>query len=192
MVGVVLLLLGATACQTSTPEPKEGAMQTMPDLPDDPVAAKAVVRKMLMDEVIPLLKASGLKYTEAHFTVPMMDDTQEGSVGMNFDPCSDEQVQAMTKAIWAHGWKQGSISSGLHVRKGPLDIHWGNGHGGCVFGMSTDYVSQHLEITDDTTVPELAEFKAKGNLKSSAPDVSTGPEGRMTQTDYDNKYSVVI
>ncbi|MDQ1537039.1 MAG: hypothetical protein QOE58_1432, partial [Actinomycetota bacterium] len=57
---------------------------------------------------------------------------------------------------------------------GPLDIQWAKGYDGCKFSMHTDYVSQHLEITDDTTVPELAEFKGPA-LKSSAPDVGIGP-----------------
>lgn len=168
MVAVALLLLGATACQTSTPDPPGSTMQTMPDLPDDPRQARAVVRKMLMNEVIPLMKASGLKHTYASFGVSSMDDKDSGGVGMSFDPCSPEQIQAMTKAIWANGWKQGSISHALHVRKGPLDIQWGKGYDGCTFSMSTDYVSQHLEITDDHSVPELAEFKAPA-LKSSGP-----------------------
>jgi hypothetical protein len=163
----------------------------MPDLPDDPHEARAVVRKMLMDEVIPLLKASGLKYTEAHFGVPDMDGKQQGEVGMNFASCSDEQFQTMTAAIWAHGWKQGSISHAAHGRKGPLDIQWGNGHDGCIFGMSTDAGSQELESSDDHSVPELAEFKGPA-LKSSGPDVGTVPGARMTQTEYDNKYFVVL
>jgi hypothetical protein len=138
------------------------------------------------------MKASGLKYTEASFGVSDMDGKQEGGVGMNFDSCSDEQVKAMTAAIWAHGWTQGSISDGVHGRKGPLDIQWGKTIDGCMFDMSTDAVSQHLEIPeDDHGVPELAAFKAPA-LKSSAPDVGTGPGGTMTQTDYDNKYFVVI
>jgi len=191
MVAVALLLLGATACQTSTPDPQGSTMQTMPDLPDDPRAARAVVRKMLMEEVIPLLKASGLKYTYASFGVSSMDEKDRGGVGMSLDSCSDEHVQIMTKAIWAHGWKQGSISHGLHGRKGPLDIKWGNTIDGCKFDMHTDYVSQHLEITDDHSVPELAEFKAPA-LKSSGPDVGTGPGGSMTQADDDKNHFFVI
>jgi hypothetical protein len=107
-----------------------------------------------------------------------MDDKDSGGVGMSFDPCSPEQVQVMTKAIWAHGWTQGSISHGLHGRKGPLDIKWGNTIDGCMFDMHTDYVSQHLEITADHSVPELAAFKGPA-LKSSGPDVGTGPGGSM-------------
>ena len=68
-----------------------------------------------------------------------------------------------TAAIWAHGWEQGSISHGVHVRKGPLDILWGNGYGGCDFDMTTVNIYQYLRITDATThVPELAAFKATG------------------------------
>jgi len=191
MVAVALLLLGATACQTSTPDPKGSPMQTMPDLPDDPRAARAVVRRMLMDEVIPLMKASGLRYTYASFGVASMDDKDRGGVGMSFDSCTDEHVQAMTAAIWAHGWKQGSISHALHVRKGPLDIQWAKGYGGCTFDMHTDYVSQHLEITADHGVPELAEFKAPA-LKSIGPGVGTGPGGSMTHADDDKNHFFVI
>ena len=107
------------------PEPAE-----MPDLPKDEDAAKAVVRKMLMDEAIVLLKASGLKYTAAQFDVPISfddDNAQNGDLSIQFQPCSDGQVQAMTDAIWANGWQQGSISHGVNVRKGPLYLQWGKG-----------------------------------------------------------------
>ena len=61
----------------------------MPPLPDDKNAAKAVVRKMLMDEAIVLLKASGLKHTSTQFDVPISfddADTQNGNLTMQFAP----------------------------------------------------------------------------------------------------------
>jgi hypothetical protein len=135
----------------------------MPDLPDDPVAAKAVVRKMMMDEAIVLLKASGLKYSGAQFDVPIAFDdgnTQNGYLSIQFLACSEGQVQAMTAAIWAHGWTQGSISHGVNVRKGPLYLLWCNGADGCRFDMTTVNISQEMPLTNDkSTVPELAAFK---------------------------------
>ena len=118
-----------------------------------------------MDEAIVLLKASGLKYTAAQFEVPFSDSskTQKGDLLIQFEPCSEKQVKAMTGAISAQGWKKGSISHAVNVRKGPLYLQWGAGYQGCIFEMTTMNVSQHLRITDDiTNVPELAAFKATG------------------------------
>ena len=136
----------------------------MPDLPKDEDAAKAIVRKMLMDEASVLLKASGLKYTAAQFDVPIAhddDNAQNGELSIQFQPCSEEQVKVMTDAIWAHGWEKGSISHAVNVRKGPFYLQWGAGFDGCRFDMTTVNISQHMRMTDDTTrVPELAAFKA--------------------------------
>jgi hypothetical protein len=160
------LLLAGTGCQSGTSDPQGSTVKTqkaqMPDLPKDEDAAKAVVRKMLMGEAIVLLKASGLKYSAAQFDVPFSsdDDTQKGDLLIEFQACSNGQEQAMTDAIWANGWEQGSISHGVNVRKGPLYLQWGGGVDGCRFRMTTVNISQHLHITDDrTNVPELAAFK---------------------------------
>jgi hypothetical protein len=166
------LLITATGCTSSTPDLQGSTVTTrnaeMPPLPQDQDAAKAVVRKMMMKEAIVLLKASGLKYSYAQFRVPFApytdNNAQNGDLLIQFQPCTDQQAQAMTAAIWANGWEQGSISHGVHVRKGPLDLHWGNDYGGCDdFRMTTVNISQHMRITDDIThVPELAAFKAIG------------------------------
>jgi hypothetical protein len=164
-----MLLIGITGCQASNPQPQGSTVTTqsaqMPPLPDDENAAKAVVRKMLMNEAIVLLKTSGLKYTLAQFDVPPSfddDNTQNGDLSMSFQPCSDQQVQAMTAAIWAHGWKKSGVSHGLRVSKGPLFLDWGKGFDGCRFEITTVNISQHMLITDDITrVPELAAFKAR-------------------------------
>jgi hypothetical protein len=168
MIALILLVAG-TGCQSQTPDPQGGTMTTrnaqMPDLPNDEDAAKAIVRKMLMVEAGVLLKASSLKYTAAQFEVPFSDSskTQKGDLLIQFQPCSEEQVKAMTDAIWAHGWKKGSISHAVNVRKGPLYLQWGRGFDGCIFEMTTMDVSQHMRITDDITrVPELAAFKTTG------------------------------
>jgi len=166
----VTLLITATGCQSSTPHPQGGTVTTsnaeMPPLPEDQDAAKAVVRTMMMKEAIVLLKASGLKYTYAQFRVPetaYTDHAQNGDLLIQFQPCTDANTQAMTAAIWAHGWEQGSISHGVHVRKGPLDIQWGNTIDGCRFRMTTVNINQHMRMTDDiANVPELAAFKAAG------------------------------
>lgn len=169
MIALTLLIAG-TGCQSNTPDPQGNTMNTskaqMPALPEDQDAAKAVVRKMLMDEAIVLLKASGLKYTTAQFDVPIAhddDNEQTGELSIRFQPCTDAQEQAMTDAIWAHGWEKGSVSHGVNVRKGPLYLLWGAGYDGCRFLMTTVNISQHMRITDDRrTVPELAAFKATG------------------------------
>ena len=166
----VTLLITATGCQSSTPHPQGSTVTTsnaeMPPLPEDQDAAKAVVRTMMMKEAIVLLKASGLKYTYAQFRVPetaYTDHAQNGDLLIQFQPCTDANTQAMTAAIWANGWEQGSISHGVNVRKGPLFLLWGNGSDGCRFKMTTVNISQHMRMTDDTTrVPELAAFKAPG------------------------------
>lgn len=167
LVAATLLVTG-TGCQAGTSDPQGSTVKTqkaqMPDLPKDPAAAKAVVRKLLMREAIVLLKASGLKYSAAQFDVPISsddDNTQNGDLLIEFQTCSNGQEQAMTAAIWANGWEQGSISHGVNVRKGPLYLQWGGGFDGCVFEMTTVNISQELRITDDITiVPELAAFKA--------------------------------
>jgi hypothetical protein len=159
----VLIGVAGTGCQSSPSEPQGSTVKSqMPDLPKDEDAAKAVVRKMLMGEAIVLLKASGLKYSAAQFDVPFSsdDDTQKGDLLIQFQACSHGQEQAMTDAIWANGWAQGSVSHGVNVRKGPLYLQWGGGVDGCRFDMTTVNISQHLHITDDrTNVPELAAFK---------------------------------
>lgn len=163
------LLIAGTGCTSSTPDPQGSTMNTstaqMPDLPGDQDAAKAVVRKMLMDEAILLLKASGLKYTAAQFEVPFSDsdNSQKGELSIQFQPCTDAQEQAMTDAIWANGWQKGSVSHAVNLRKGPLYLQWGNTKRGCRFQMTTANSSQHMRITDDITiVPELAAYKAAG------------------------------
>jgi hypothetical protein len=160
----VLIGVTGTGCQSSPSEPQGSTVKSqMPDLPKDEDAAKAVVRKMLMGEAIVLLKASGLKYSAAQFDVPISfddDNTQNGDLSIQFQACSHGQEQAMTNAISANGWEQGSISHGVNVRKGPLYLQWGGGVDGCRFDMTTVNISQHLHITDDrTNVPELAAFK---------------------------------
>ena len=169
VIAALTLLIAVTGCQSQTPDPQGSTMTTrnaqMPDLPKDGDAAKAIVRKMLMDEAGVLLKASGLKYTAAQFEVPFSDssNTQKGDLLIQFQPCSDQQVTAMTDAISAHGWTKGSVSHGVNVRKGPLYLLWGSGFDGCIFEMTTMDVTQHMRITDDiTNVPELAAFKAAG------------------------------
>jgi hypothetical protein len=164
------LLLGGTGCQGSTPNPQGSTMTThnadMPPLPQDPHAAEAAVRKMMMDEAIVLLKASGLKYTEAQFDVPTAfddDKAQSGDLLIQFRPCSDQQVQAMTAAISANGWTKGVISHQVNVYKGPLYLQWGQGKGGCDFTMTTVNIYDYLPgIKDIEVVPELAAFKAPG------------------------------
>jgi hypothetical protein len=162
------LLIAATGCQASTP-PNPGSTVTnqtaeMPALPKDPAARKAFVRKMMMNEAVVLLKASGLKHTYAQFDVPIAsddEDAQNGDVLIQFRPCSDQQAQAMTTAIWANGWTKGVISHQVNVRKGPLYLQWGIGHEGCDFRMTTVNISQHMPMTADVdVVPELAAFKA--------------------------------
>jgi len=164
------LLIGATGCQSSTPDPQGSTMTNrtaeMPALPQDPHSAEAAVRKMMMDEAIVLLKASGLKYTAAQFDVPTAfddDKAQSGDVLIQFRPCSDQQTQAMTTAIWANGWKKGVISHQVNVYKGPLYLQWGQGKGGCDFRMTTVNIYHYLPgIKDIEVVPELAPFKATG------------------------------
>jgi hypothetical protein len=124
MVGVALLLGGsAAACQASKPDQRSTVTTQkaeMPDLPADPDAATAVVRKMLTDETILLLKASGLKYTGAQFDVPTSfddDNAQSGDLSLSFDKCTDDDVRAMTAAIRATaGIKAGSATASTCTR----------------------------------------------------------------------------
>ena len=167
LIGSVLLIAG-TGCQASTPHPQGSTMATrnagMPAVPKDQDAAKAVVRTMLMDEATVLLKASGLKYSQARFDVQISGDdnnTQNGDLLIQFLPCTDQQVQAMTAAIWAHGWTQGGISHGVNVHKGRLYLQWGITIDGCPLEITTVNISQRLRITKDIDdVSELAAFKA--------------------------------
>jgi hypothetical protein len=169
LIGAALLITAA-GCQSSTPDPQGSTVTTrnaeMPPLPEDPDAAEAAVRKILMDEAVVLLKASGLKYTAAQFDVPTAfddDNAQSGDLSIQFRPCSDLQTQAMTAAIWAHGWEQGSISHGVNVRKGPLYLQWGNTIDGCPLEITTVNIYHYLPgIKDITQVLELAAFKATG------------------------------
>lgn len=91
------------------------------------------------------------------------DNAQNGNLTIQFQPCSDADVQAMADAIRAHGWQPGSITHGVNVRKGPFYLLWGNTIDGCRFKMTTVNISQHMPMTDDIeVVPELAAFKALG------------------------------
>jgi hypothetical protein len=47
------------------------------------------------------------------------ENAQIGDLSLHFAPCVDDQVQAMTSAVWADGWKQAGVSHGVNVRKGP-------------------------------------------------------------------------
>jgi hypothetical protein len=137
----------------------------MPALPQGEDAGKAFVRKMMMDQAILLLKASGLKHTYAQFDVPIAsddEDAQNGDLLIQFRPCTDQQTQAMTTAIWANGWTKGVISHGVNVRKGPLYLLWGKTAAGCELTMTTVNISQHMPMTtaDVDVVPELAAFEA--------------------------------
>jgi hypothetical protein len=169
MVGLALLLGGGAACQSSTPGPQGSTVTTqnaeMPDLPHDPDAAEAAVRKMMIDEAIVLLKASGLKYTHVQFDVPTSfddGDSQNGDLLIEIKGCTDADVQTMTAAIRADGWEQGGISHGVNVHKGPLRLQGGMNIDGCRFRMTTVNISQYLPGIDDITrVPELAAFKAQ-------------------------------
>jgi hypothetical protein len=118
----------------------------------------------VMNEALLLLKGTDLRYTDARFNVPISADdenAQRGRLAMVFQPCSADQVQAMTAAVHAHGWQEGGKSHGVNVHKGPLFLQWGKGADGCRLEITTVNISQHLRITHDvTTVPELAAFKA--------------------------------
>jgi len=101
-VAALAVLLGGAACQASRTDQPGSTVTTnnadMPDLPKNPVAAEAAVRKLVMDEAIVLLKASGLKYTEAQFDLPTAfddDNAQNGDLLMDFAKCTDADVQAM-------------------------------------------------------------------------------------------------
>jgi len=169
LIGSALLITG-TGCQASSPQTQGSTVKPriaqMPTLPEDPNAAEAAVRAMLMKEATALLKASGLKYTRAQFGVPTSfneDKAQNGELAIEFEPCSDQQVQAMTAAIWANGWAQGGVSHGVNVHKGPLYLQWGKGYSGCHFAMTTVNIRQYLPgIADVTRVPELVPYKAAG------------------------------
>jgi hypothetical protein len=164
-----MLMVGGTGCQASRPQPQGSTVTTssaqMPTLPQDPTQAEAAVRKMLIDEAIVLLKASGLKHTHAQFDVPTSfddDNTQNGDLLIEFRKCTDADVQAMTAAIFAHGWKQDGVSHGVNVKKGPLHLEGGKNPEGCDFRMTTANIAQYLPgIKDINRVPELAAFKAK-------------------------------
>jgi hypothetical protein len=167
LIGAALLVTG-TGCQANPPATQGSTVTTgtaqMPDLPKDPDASEALVRTMMMKEAIVLLKTAGLKYTAAQFDVPSSYDekgAQNGDLLIEFRSCTDEQVEAMTAAIWANGWQQAGISHGVNVRKGPLFLQWGIGYGGCRFEMTTVNISQYLPgIENIKNVPELAAFKA--------------------------------
>ncbi len=170
LIGSVLLISG-TACGRSGPLSTQGntvnsSNDQMPALPENPEAAEAVVRAMLMKEAIVLLKASGLKYTYAQFMVHSSGDDEQAQVGdllITFRPCSDQQAQAMTAAIEADGWGDSGISHGVNVNKGPIHLLWGKGPRGGELSMTTVNISQYLPgIEDRTQVPELAAFKAAG------------------------------
>jgi hypothetical protein len=159
-----------TACQVSPPQTQGSTVKPynadLPALPKDPNAAEAAVRTMVMNEVITLLKTSGLKYAYAQFDVRTAfndADAQSGELLVAFRPCYEQQVKAMTDAVWAHGWAQDGISHGVNVHKGPLFLQFGHGEDGYDLHMSTVNISQYLPgIEDITHVPELAAFKAVG------------------------------
>lgn len=167
LVGAALLVAG-TGCQANPPATQGSTVNTdtaqMPDLPKDPDASEALVRTMLMREAIVLLKATGLKYTAAQFDVPTSYDeagAQNGDLLIEFRSCTDEQVQAMTSAIWANGWQQAGTSHGVNVRKGALHLQWGKTIEGCPLEITTVNISQYLPgIENIKNVPELAAFKA--------------------------------
>lgn len=167
LTGAALLVTG-TGCQADPPPAQGSTVNTaqMPDLPKDPDAAEAFVRRMLMKEAVVLLQATGLKYTAAQFDVPTSYDqegAQNGDLLIEFRSCTDQHVQAMTEAILANGWQQAGISHGVNVRKGPLHLQWGKTIEGCPLELTTVNISHYLPgIENIKNVPELAAFKAPG------------------------------
>jgi len=167
LIGTTLLLSG-TACQSSSPQTQGSTVKPynadMPALPEEPNAAEAAVRSMVMKEAVSLLTASGLKYTQAQFDVQTAyddADSQNGELSIAFRPCTDQQVKAMTDAIGAQGWAQGGISHGVNVHKGPLFLQFGKSIDGCELRLNTVNISQYLPgIKDITRVPELATYEA--------------------------------
>jgi hypothetical protein len=170
LIGLALLISG-TACGGSPLSTRGNTVKSsnnqMPALPENPDAAEAVVRAIVMKEAIVLLKASGLKYTYAQFMVQTAFDDEHAQAGdllIEFKPCTGQQAQAMTAAIEANGWGDSGISiHSVNVNKGPIHLLWGLGVDGGELTMTTVNISQYLPgIKDRTQVPELAAFKALG------------------------------
>lgn len=153
LLGTVVLLTSAGCAE-------------MPPLPQDPVAAEAVVRKMLLDETTMLFKASGVKFDSAEFDVRQSDERPHDSYGEIYIMlflCTREQLDSMTDVIRSHGWLQSSSSGRVDAHKGALNLTWANDSSTlCGFRMTTMTVSQHLpDIEGIDEVPELAAFKAR-------------------------------
>jgi len=153
LLGIVVLLTSAGCAE-------------MPPLPQDPDAAEAVVRKMLLDETTVLFKASGVKFDSAEFDVRASDERPYDDYGEMYIiliACTREQLDSMTDVIRSHGWLQSSRSGRVDAHKGALKLIWANDYSTlCVFKMTTMTVSQHLpDIEGIDEVPELAVFKAR-------------------------------
>lgn len=167
LIGATLLFVG-TACQISSPQRLGSTVKPynadMPALPEEPHAAEAAVRTMVMKEAVTLLKASGLRYNQAQFDVQTAyddADAQNGELSIAFRPCSDQQVKAMTDAIWAQGWAQGGISHGVNVHKGPLFLQFGKDIDGCELRLTTVNISQYLPGRGHHPRPRAGLFRGR-------------------------------
>ena len=105
--------------------------EEMPPLPVDPHAAMVEVRRLLVEQMAPLLADSGQRWTEVRFllTTSEIDETAyqgylfvtvAGTAGRyteGIDP-----PERLAKAARARGWDDGGISHRLNMVRGPYHL----------------------------------------------------------------------
>lgn len=145
--------------------------ETMTGLPTQKVAARAEIRRRLVEQWRPLLQASGLKFEEAAWGIdldPYDHDAVTGSLTVSFGKADESEsewdgVQAkMTAAAQATGWGQAGVSHGMNLRKDPFFLNGGcGGFGGCIYTIKTSDIRQNLADNNFINVPvdELDQFR---------------------------------
>jgi len=145
--------------------------EAMADLPQEPAAMTAEIRRRLLAEWVPILQSSGLTAHSARLWFWL--DTTGGDgwrseVEVSFgspDPSQWPAIEAaIAKGATANGWGAAGVSHGLNVRKGPFFLRGGCAvSGGCAYQITAPKVVAHLApLTDEQArdVPELAPYLA--------------------------------
>lgn len=138
---------GGTSLSTSDPNAPVEPLTDVPAAPDD---ARADLRRRLVGAWEPLLKASGLRFSWAHFGVDEHSDGNgwwNGVLTVSFGTRPQEQwgevESRMARAAESVGWTQAGVSHGLNLRSSTFHLS-----GGCAVSTGCSY---SIETAPTTT-----------------------------------------
>lgn len=172
---------GAPMPTSSTPDPNADPVP-LPTY-DNPDAARAAIRTMLLDEAAALIRASEFPLGASAFSIDN-DPQRGGRAGvLSFAERNTrtEPVSRLRPEQWPRiegdmaaaardlGWTQAGEYPGLNLRKGPLFFRGGCSIHSCSYEMETSWTSQNVQEYPfgEVDPPELEPLKRP--LPSPAP-----------------------